>query len=161
MQELRQKCLELEGEIKSLRSCSKSERESDHLKRELQLLVMTMQISLAQARADLAEVRTDLDLSLKSIHTERMKKNHQCFAESRVDSSPLCVTEPGDVSSFSNSNRSEVFFLQNRKGRQQFHRGFRRYVCRTVRLKEHSILQFQRVIIHIVNYPLRWRVETQ
>ena len=109
MQELRQKCIASETEIESLRCCSKSERESDLLKRELQFLVMTMQISLAQARADLAEVRTDLDLSFKSINTERMKKNHHGLAESRVDSSPLSVTELGDASSFSNSNRSEVF----------------------------------------------------
>ena len=140
-------------EIESLRYCL--------LKRDLQFLVMTMQTSLAQARADLAEVITDLDLSFKSIHMERTETNHQFFEESHVDSSPLSFRELGEASSFSNSNRSQVFFLQNPKGRQQFHRGFRRYVCKTVRLKEHSILhQFQREIIHNVNYPKRC-VETQ
>ena len=105
LQILRRERKESAKEIERLRSLTKSENETESLKRELQFIVMTLQISLAQARADLAEVRTDLDLNFKSFNvTPDQKKS----AESRVDSSPLCVTDVQDIASKSKQNRTEV-----------------------------------------------------
>ncbi len=112
-QALSEKVQAAESEAERLRTVMKSENINDVVKRELQFLVMTMQISLAQARADLAEVRTDLDINFKSsqLNSEGsgdFLRRKVLDSDTRIDSSPLSVTDFGDASSFSKSHRSEV-----------------------------------------------------